>query len=231
MLELLVGGGFGVPSDGAEELLYGTTLHGYYGEVQAANLINGDTLANQIGLSEGVSYNSNTGWLKFALNNRTLYVAKQPLRYAISWEAINAAGAVIGTTQITINGKQYIVRLLNGRGDGKKDYYSDGFDVTVTHGSEWNRLMYHVSGKSFEYTQNTLASEGITEGNWAQFSEAELLTSASSGYGSYSWCQGMNGTASSPMVRGYFGVSYTTSTPFTNQHQSYGWRPVLELME
>ncbi len=35
MLELLIGGGLGVPSDGAEELIYGTTLHGYYGEVQA----------------------------------------------------------------------------------------------------------------------------------------------------------------------------------------------------
>jgi hypothetical protein len=40
----LIGGGFGVPSDGAEELLYGVTLHGYYGEVQATNLIDGDAL-------------------------------------------------------------------------------------------------------------------------------------------------------------------------------------------
>ncbi len=231
MLELLIGGGFGVPSDGAEELIYGTTLHGYYGEVQATNLIDGDALANEIGLTEGVSYNSNAGWLKFALNNRKLYVAKQPFRYAISWEAINAVGVVDGTAQITINGKQYIVRLLNGRGDDKKDYYNAGFDIPITHGSEWNRLMYHVSGLPFEYVQNTLASEGITEGDWAQFSEAELLTNTGSGYGSYNWCQGVNSTVSSPVVRGYFGVSYVTSASNTTQHQSYGWRPVLELIE
>ncbi len=231
MLELLMGFGVkgGGPVPGPSELVAGTLEQGYYGEVSASEFINGNDLAVQIGLIAGTTFNSDAGWLKFALDYKTLYVAKRPFRRSISWDQINARGAVFGDTQVEINGKLYKVRLLKGRGDGLTTSISDGYDTQPTHNSEWNRLMYHVSGLPFEYVQNTLASEGITEGDWAQFSEAELLTNAGSGNGSNSFCQDTIGT--NRCVRGYNGVSYIRSTGRTSTSSILGWRPVLELVE
>lgn len=188
-------------------------------------------MATQIGLTAGTPFNSDAGWLKFSLDYKTLYVAKRPFRHSVSWNQINARGAVFGTTQITIHGKRYKVRLLKGRGDGLSTDLSSGYDTLATHGSEWNRLMYHVSGKPFASASNTLASEGITEGDWAQFSEAELLTNTTYGYGSYSWCQDTIST--NRFVRGYYGASLivTIGSSSTAPASILGWRPVLELVD
>ncbi len=212
-----------------EPLLAGTYEQGYYGEVLASEFITGDQLATRIGLTAGTAFNSDAGWLKFSLENRTLYVAKRPFRRSIAWNDLDAIGAVFGTIQITINGKQYQVRLLKGRGDGLTTSIPYGFDTQPTHNSEWNRLLYHVSGKPFIDSRNTLESEGITEGDWAQFSEAELLTNYTYGNGSYSWCQ--DGTGTLRCVRGSDGVSFINSIHRASTGATYGWRPVLELVE
>jgi hypothetical protein len=81
MLEIMMG--FKVTQ--GEPLLAGTYEHGYYGEVPAGEFITGDQLATQVGLTAGTAFNSDADWLKFSLDNRTLYVAKKPFRYNLSW--------------------------------------------------------------------------------------------------------------------------------------------------
>ena len=228
MLELLMG--FGKPSGGdLEPLLAGTYEHGYYGEVLATEFITGNDLASEFGLTAGDPEKPNADWLKFSLDYKTLYVAKMPFKRYLSWDQINARGAVFGTAQVTINGKLYKVRLLKGRGDGLSTNVSSGYDTLPTHGSEWNRLMYHVSGKPFADPQTTLASEGITEGDWARFSEAELSTYYTYGNGSYNWCQESSGT--NKVLRGFYGVSYVSWTSPGRIASVNGWRPCLELVE
>ena len=191
----------------------------------ASDFITGDALASSIGLTEGTSQNSTAGWLKFSLDSKTLYVAKRPFRYGISWNAINAVGAVFGTKKIVINGHTYKVRLLKGRGDGLTTNIAAGYDTSTTWNSEWNRLMYHVSGTPFANANNKLTSEGISVGDWAQYSEADLYTSnvASSGY--ISWCSDPSG--SDKIVRAWYGVSYIA---FLNSGSTAAWRPCLELI-
>lgn len=224
MLELLMGGG----STPGDSLLAGTLTKGWYGEVSASNFITGDQLATAIGLTAGASQNSTAGWLKFSLDSKTLYVAKRPFRYGISWGSINAVGAVTGTKTITIAGKTYKVRLLKGRGDGLTTTFANGYDTTPTVNSEWNRLMYHVSGTPFVDTNNTLASEGISVGDWAQYSESNLSTYYSYGFGSATWCQDQAGT--NYVYRGSSGVSYIVSSASTYTGNVMGWRPCLELV-
>jgi hypothetical protein len=173
MLEIMMG--FRVKNE-REPLVAGTYEQGYYGEVSSVDFINGDALATQIGLTTGTAFNSDAGWLKFSLDYKTLYVSKRPFRYSVSWDQINAVGAVFGTTQVTINGKTYKVRLLKGRGDNLINAAVKGYDVPATHGSEWNRLMYHVAGAPLGNASNSLASEGITLGDWVQFNASQLLT-------------------------------------------------------
>lgn len=229
MLELLMG--FGKPSgDDPSELIAGTLEQGYYGEVPTTEFITGNQLASEIGLTTGTSINSEAGWLKFSLDNKTLYVAKKPFRYKLNWDQLNARGAVFGTVQVEINGKLYKVRLLKGRGDGLETVIAGGLDTQPTWGSEWNRLMYHVSGLPFANASNKLTSEGITEGDWAQFSEAELLTNYTYGNGSRSWCQESSGP-DYRVGRGASGVSGILHVAKNSQILNTGWRPCLELVE
>jgi hypothetical protein len=102
-------------------------------------LISGDNLCSLIGLTAGTLQNSDAGWLKFAKNNRILFIAKKTIRHTVSWNNINEAGAVFGDKILMINGVKYVVRLLST--------------------SEWNALMYpvHVDyGQWWQYTNDEL---------------------------------------------------------------------------
>ena len=68
-----------------------TTKTGYYGHTTAAELITGDALASQIGLTAGISQYSDAGWEKFFVGadadcnpdniDKVLYIAKKTFRY------------------------------------------------------------------------------------------------------------------------------------------------------
>lgn len=109
---------------GNNVLLEGTSDYGYYGVVSAGDLISGDELCSQIGLMAGESQYSDAGWLKYSVGGKPLFVAKKPIRHTVSWDNINAVGAVWGNSMISKNGIGYIVRLLSTE--------------------EWNKLMYPI---------------------------------------------------------------------------------------
>jgi hypothetical protein len=206
---------------------YGKRKTPFLGEVSAADFISGNALASAIGLTQGTAQHSDAGWLKFKdpVDGRIKFVAKRPLRRGLSWNAIDARGAAKGTRTVTINGQTYRVRLLKALGSLSTSGKT-GYDHPDTHGSEWNRLMYHISGKPFANINNTLASEGIDEGDWASYSETDLaMRNTTSGSGGANW-------AYEPAhFRGHVGVSYLGTGPADNTHVNYGWRPVLELIE
>ena len=201
----------------------------FLGEISAANFITGNALASAIGLTAGTAQNSNEPWLHFELDGKTLYVAKKTFRHTVSWNQIHATGAVYGTRTVVIQGKTYKVRLLKGANSNPYTGVS-GWDHPGAHGSEWNRLMYRISGKPFANASNTLASEGIEEGDWAQYSEADLNITV--GNGRYSWCQETPiSNSANRVVRGSTGVSRLFLTSASASGSDYGWRPVLELVE
>lgn len=203
----------------------------FLGEVLASEFITGDALAAKIGLTAGVSQYSNEPWLKFhdPVDDKIKYVARKPLRHSLSWAQLSTVGAVNGKV-VQINGNNYRVRLLGGIGKGPIDSALDAkYDHPATHGSEWNRLLYHISGKPFELSANSLSSEGIEEGDWARYREGVLMTHHKFGNGTYCWCRE---SGSAPAVyRGGDGVSvsYYQNRTVITAHR--GWRPVLELIE
>lgn len=205
----------------------------FIGEVPSAEFITGTALAAAIGLTAGVPQNSDAGWLKFAdtVDGKTKYISKKPMRHTVSWDALNARGAVFGTTTVVINGDTYKVRLLKGIIADTLVGTSSGYDLPSSHGCEWNRLLYHVSAKPFGHASNTLQSEGITEGDWASYSEVDLVTHYTHGRGSYNWCQETGTDPTTRVYRGYAGVSHTNQTTSSNASVNRGWRPVLELVE
>lgn len=98
---------------GSEVPLGGDDFYGFYGEVSAEDLISGDELCSRINLTAGTSQFSDAGWFKYLHEGKLLYVAKKTIRYNVSWNHINTAGAVFGEAILIIDGKNYMVRLLS----------------------------------------------------------------------------------------------------------------------
>ena len=214
---------------GSQALVGGTLENGFFGEVPASELINGVHLASALKLTAGTAQHTNEPWLKFALDGKILYVSKKPLRHSISWDALNAVGAVIGA-DLAVAGFKVKVRLLSGANTNPSTAANGSFDHPGTHGCEWNRLMYRISAKPFGHASNTLASEGITEGDWASYSEADLVTHSSGGNGSYQWCQETGTTDITRVYLGFFGVSHLNQLTSSGSSAYCGWRACLELV-
>lgn len=207
--------------------LDGVTVWG--NEVPVEDFIDGIALANAVGLDAGEAVNDDAPWLKYEMDGRTLYLAKNSYRINVKWNELNALGLIFGTTTVEVNGETYIVRVPKGLNVDSTRSKESGYDNEYTHGSEWNRLMYHVSGRPFVEYGNTLQSEGIYEGDYAQISEADLVMHHSFGNGCLVWCQ--EKTGGSIAMRGYNGVSYLGHQGAESLHPWFGWRPILELVD
>lgn len=218
-------------------LLGGDLNAGYYGVVESADFITGDALASAVGLTAGTSSNSNTQWMKFALDQKTVYIPKRLIRQTVNWQDLYAAGVVYGdgtnganpvgatrlqNVQVTIGGKTYKVRLMKG---ANADNVTNALNVSNPsncQNSDWNRLIYKVSA----------SAPGGTAGNWAVFTDAELDV----GQSIRTWCKERDftntaGSANYRVCRGFTTMSYYSSAPASSFSTSTGWRPVLELIE
>lgn len=228
-------------SPGPKNLISGTMEEGFFGEVPASELITGDALASECGISQGTSQHSTAGWLKFAYKGKIQFVAKKPIRHSISWDAINTAKCVYGDSGdkiIEIGGLTYKVRLLRAlEPSNDPKTVASVVTGTINHYSEWNRLMCQIHeqaiDKSWDYPDNVESDIGILEhdlGNGTQgmYNDADLVVK--SGYGRASWCQEMGTSTSYRLHRGDGGVSHSNNYTSSNTDAYYGWRPVLELV-
>lgn len=204
---------------------YNDAYAGFFGEVSPTELITGSALATMVGLTAGTNQpDINTiPWLKFAIDDKILFVSKKPFKYAISWDQINAANIVFGNRVITIGDYQYKIRLMKGiRPDTDGITWNTGYDAEISHGSEWNRLMYNILPESSAGYQ---ASQIGTD--WVSYTPAEV---SASGNGYYSWCQEQWNTASSRVSRGYASLSRVLYDSSSNTNAAYSWRACLELV-
>lgn len=228
-------------SPGSPFLIAGDMQEGFFGEVPSSELITGDALASQVGISQGNSQHSAAGWLKFAWKGKILFIAKKPIRNSISWDAINTAKCVYGDSEdktVEIGGLTYKVRLMRAlEPSNDPKTVASAYNGTVNHYSEWNRLMCQIHeqaiDKSWDYPDNIENDIGILEhnlgsGRQGMYSDADLVVK--SGDGRASWCQEMGTSTSYRLHRGLSGVSYSLTTPSSNTGSGFGWRPVLELV-
>lgn len=211
---------------GPTVLKAGVPGHGFFGELPVADFITGDALATKIGLTTGTALNPTAPWLKFSLDGKVLYVSRSSLRHSVSWDSLHALGCVFGTKTVDIAGETYKVRLLKGITADTLVGTTSGYDIESTHGSEWNRLMYHVA-KGNGGT-DIFASEPNAPGDWAQYTDAELAVTT--GNGRYQWCQETGTTAANRVFRGLSGVSVMLQGTSSYSSALCGWRACLELV-
>ena len=240
---------------GPQQLIAGDMAAGFFGEVSAGELFSGDNLAFITGITEGVSQNSESGWLKFAHNNKIKYIAKKPFRHTISWDHIYSRGLVYGIdgdgqyprgtstnqlVKVAKSGAEFAVRLATGAGADpfpESDplfFTADMYQMDVGGGSEWNELIYRIH----QAVPSVPATDGMTAdrhggpqagGNWANYTNGDM--SIGIGNGRASWCQETSDTNSSiRVIRGYVALASFSRYTASAASSSYGWRPALELI-
>ncbi|MCF8012390.1 MAG: hypothetical protein K9L56_14045, partial [Clostridiales bacterium] len=82
---------------GSETLIKGDRKAGFFGYVSSSELITGDDLALDLGLTAGTSMFSDTQWIKYIFQDEIKFVPVKPFRHSISWNSIYNVGAVYGT--------------------------------------------------------------------------------------------------------------------------------------
>jgi len=227
-------------SPGSKLLIAGDMNAGFFGEVPASELFTASQIASACGISKGIAQFENEPWLKFALDGKILFRPRKAIRYNISWNSINAANCVYGGSggkRVTKNGHTYIVRLMKGALTDPSLY--DSSDQGAK-GSEWNRLMLPIHEKAIDkswawpkYVEDNVPiwNHNFGTGANGMYRDADLMTHNNYGYGSYSWCQETRNTNTSyRVVRGYSGVSNSSTNPSSSAIYSDGWSPVLELV-
>jgi len=203
---------------GSDVLIAGDMTAGFFGEVDSSELITGDALAMEIGLSEGTSINNTTSWLKFSYEDKVLFIPKLNLRYGVTWRNIYDAGALYGTddtgifptttpkvqdARVTVGSHTFRVRLIRG----------NEADPSATLGREWTSLFYPIH------------SSDITQQGWGiNYSNEDI------GLSGYIGLQERHiGNTNYPRVVnagvGIDAASQTSSIDF-----GIVWRPVLELI-
>ena len=248
----LIGGG-----PGPSELIAGDEEAGYFGTVSSSNLIDGNSLASELGITQGTSINSTTDWLKFALDGKTVFVTKKSIRHSISWETLYLAGAVYGDglkagesgaehhntegnsgtltatrqdAQVTIDGNTYTVRLLKGVDEDPTNTWDDADSGAIGPGNEWNKIMLPIHTNAPDSWNNPEYVDNPTEDWGIGFTDSDLVTHYDYGDGSRSWCQETRDTDTvSRVTRGSTGVSDLLAYSSDSTYSTTGWRPTLVL--
>lgn len=177
----------------------------YKGLVQAADFISGSGLAALVGYTEGTLANDDVPWMKFVTSDgRTRYIPQRPIRFSVTWEALNALNLVLGKV-FTIGGKSYRVRLMTGAKTDPSDTAPESM------GGEWTELMTPVH-----------------DGTWASFTTAELGAGEGTPYNGNLTLLKETYTGGGHLTRGYGGFNDLWYQIPNSTHEGYSWRPILE---
>lgn len=205
---------------------------GYYGAVDASELFTGQELSTALGLtSRGTLHNDNTQWLHFYVGSNAscnrepnkvpyeIYIAMQSVRYGLSWDEINARGAVFGKAVTDKKGNEYLCRIPTGAEADPHPRTEAGYDITRGGLCEWDALMYRV---------HTGVPVGQIGDNWARFA---LSQTNLTGLGGETLCQEAHATSNAyRVIRG--GGNGNRLVRFSTNYAHYtfaqfGFRPVL----
>jgi hypothetical protein len=200
----------------------------FKGVVRSRDFINGTTLATRIGLTAGTAINNESGWLHFVEDNGyNIYIAKKPLRHALTWASIDQAQQ---GKEIILGGKTFLVDFMTGMA-------GQGLDpgTPSNGGGQWNRYMYNI------YNGERVAELPVTKENWGPYdshmlgiplgSEDKLTTPGAMSHVKEVIAGGQGGG------HALRGVQYPGTTPpniagvwYTNPEDVgffIGWRPML----
>lgn len=207
------------------ELIAGTIEHGYYGEYSATEVIGRVALCTMVNLTAG-SLTGSDRWFGVSLNGKRLLVAGNVIRRSVTWNNLNALGLIYGK-EVSIKDTRFKCRSIKGLADGVTPVSVSGHNDPATHGSEWNRIIYHLVRRG---GNDNFSSEGISTGDWESINSATLSINVTGDSARATFCQELT-TSGNVVTRGFYSASSVDTTIKTYAAREYGWRPVLELID
>ncbi|MBP0624007.1 hypothetical protein [Cupriavidus consociatus] len=103
---LLLSGGGGKPiyydsGPGPQQLAFGDTNLGFFGEVTQSDLLSASALLAQLPELASNGYQSATvTWLKFAYKGKYLFIARAPVFTSMNWNKLYGSGLVHGSDDV-----------------------------------------------------------------------------------------------------------------------------------
>lgn len=190
----------------------------FIGEISSVNLITYNSLISYVGAPLG-TVQPDWGWLEFNNGVTTLLVSKNNILSgydSTSWGGYNSLGVVYGTKSITINSKNYKIRMIRGTDEDPSGAFAGSYPEG-SRNSEWAKMFYPI------INNNPDIPESIVLPN-APYTEAQL--------GMNAYCILVQETSNRlPSVTMQY--SYK-STGLDAVSKGYGnnanWRPCLELI-
>ena len=214
----------------SKTLAAGTHKYGFGGEVPASELWTGDELAALLGVTQGFAQNTNEPYLKWFVDGKVILKSKKPFRHSISWNHLNEKGLVYGGKIIQDKyGNWYKVRLMKGALTDPSP--SSASDQGAKY-SEWNKLMLPIheqaKNKNWNYPNNV---EPEIPSDWnIEYTDKDLNINLYTPR--TQWCQEVRAEDPSKRIdRGHAGISHCGGQSVSVSSSSYGWSPVLELIE
>ena len=162
-------------------------------------------------------------WVKIKDGDKTLLICDRVILVSVSWDDLNGQGYVTGKT-ITIDGTKYKCRLLTGGSNRRNnDWYAGG---TPTN-NEWDRFITReevITGLPAPVSSDLDTNLNTTDHNSTHNQLWHWV-------GVYSWCQETWAeNASDRAIRGCSSARICSWNPSSDRLASYGFRPVLEVL-
>ena len=85
---------------GPKTLLFGDEQLGYFGELTSGSFLTVPELQRQLNFYAGTIVDPQVSWVKVFSEGAVLYIPKQPLTTALSWDALYQDGLVYGTDDV-----------------------------------------------------------------------------------------------------------------------------------
>jgi hypothetical protein len=191
----------------------------FLGEITNQELFENNKMADLINLTKGLDINDGKpDWLHFELNNKTLIIAKKPIKHSISYQDLLDEELVLGKRTIQdINQNNYILRLIKCG------------ENTLDHDSEWNLLIGGVSEGDTDFKENNHQKIYATINK--PYKNEELQTGII--IGGSTWCQETKQINNElyAVNRGYMTISRYHLTQIYYGESGFSYRPVLELIK
>lgn len=215
-----------LPDDlpGPQALATGNPNVGFFGEITGTEFITYAALTTLAGITTGTAMTDASfpdRWLKVAYNGNVQYISRWTIRNGVSWAVLNTLGLITGKV-VTIKGKRYKIRLMQGANVDPWSGVDNAAGGTETVGTEWNKLIYGLCNAAplegpllANYTTDQLGLSPFSR-NGTSILVKELSTTGTST---------VRGNASGA-IRGLYKYPGTTATTDAIR----GWKPVVEFV-
>ena len=160
-------------------------------------------------------------WIEINDDGKKLLICDRNILKGISWDELNAQNLIFGKV-IILDDKKYILRLLTGYSEKKKN---------KNKANEWDKYIVNINKLEGLPISNSVDMDTNSKGD-----SEEKLNGVNNNlwhwykFSSFTQSEGLR-TEKFCIIRGFYSTIYSSQSIKDLKYETVGYRPVLELME